>query len=1231
MKEFRKHILTLFSILFFVLAVIQENQTLKNEPELKLIQAFQQNLLEQESELFNYLNDAEEKLADTFTSGNYATTFSNLNHLFEDKGLGFIIFRDQTMVYWSNNRFTFPNLLSKLSDQNRLLFLQNGIYVAQKRTVGNYKLIGLVHLKNNYEYQNQFLENSFVAPFQLPSDFKISLARDQKDFEVHDINNQFLFSIIPSGTKFFNEYQLYFPAFLYLIGFLFLLFSLYHHIRQHKEESFAVKMLIVLLILFSIYWLHIILGVPVTLKHIGVFSPQYYAVSTWLPSLGDFFLITVLIFFWSLIFVKEFVPAERIKRSSVVPAFIFVGLLYQLVGLMIESLVRNSNIMYKLNRITDIDLFSISSYLAIALLLFSAFLIHLKIIERTEQLLRKNLFVKLNLAALALSITFSVFFPFGELYLLALFFAVNVLQCQIKKMHVALYSLSYSILFISLFSIISLLVVYHTIKERDVEVQKLYAITLSSEQDPGAEVYLARMQNPLFTDSVIPRLLTPPYIDLENYLTRTYFSGYFRKFDIQYTVCTGTDSVLIQPDDIWEPCFPFFDKMIAESGNEVPGSSFYFMNNMNGRVSYFGRLHYPLPDDPHGISIFIELDSKGISEGIGFPELLMDRTLIKPFRYKYLSYAKYFDEELVNRSGEYNYNNYLQSYDTNSPGTEFSLKKWDGHNHLIYTFDEHTHIIVSNRSLTFVDYLISFPYTFVFYFIFVLVLSIVGNVNFRKLIIPQDLRFRIQASIISTVLGSLLFVAAGTIYYNILEYRERHQNDLQEKMKSISEEIKSRLLPANSITPEMQQWLFSELYKLSNIFRTDINIYDVNGALVVTSRPEIFAKGLVSEQMDAEAFYELSERYQLNYFQPEKIGKLSYLSAYEPIINSRGDYLGYLNLPYFTREDELKQGISTFVVAFINLYLILFLASVIVAVALSDKITQPLSLIREKLRGIQLGKRSEQINYQAEDEIGALVREYNHKVDELAESAELLARSERESAWREMAKQIAHEIKNPLTPMKLNIQYLQRAKEEGNEHYDDFFDRVTKNLIEQIDTLSGIATEFSNFAQIPKAKNERFNLVEVIQNVCALFEPNQNLHFAFETNGLNELWIYADKEQLSRALLNLVKNGIQAVPSEQRGEICIQVQKTEKVAQITITDNGTGINEEAQEHMFEPNFTTKTSGMGLGLSIVKNIVDNFGGKIWYTTAINRGTTFYIEIPLFKNDKTLTKTIWNTGN
>jgi two-component system nitrogen regulation sensor histidine kinase NtrY len=1222
MKEFRRYILPVLSLLFFIAAFVLEHQNLYHQPEKKLIQTFQQTLLQQELALSGYMNQAEKKITQNISAGNYASTFSDFNKLFENDGLGFIIFKDQKMVYWSDNHFSFPGLPSKISGEDGLLILPNGIYAAQKRTVGNHQLIGLIHIKNNYSYENQFLENTFIAPFKLPSNFRITAEKNTNSFEIHDASNHYLFSVMPTGQILFNEPQQYIPAFLYLLGLILLLLTVYRKMSDYGDESFQVKMLVLTVVLFVIYWIHILYGIPVILDHLEIFSAKYYAISKLLPSLGDFFLIAVLFFFWSLIFIREFASKDKLRKWMVVPWFIFTGLLYQLIGLMISNLIRNSNITYKLNRITDIDQFSISSYLAIAMLLFSVFLINLKIMEKTENLINKSTFLKFHLVAFPFSILLCILFQTGEFYLLSLFFAVNLLQSQIKKLRINRFSLSYSILFISLFSVTSLVVVYRTIDQRDIQDQKLKAFTLSSEQDPVAEVFLTNMQNQFDTDTVIPKLLTPPYEELENYLNRNYFDGYFRKYDIQYTFCTGNDPVLIQPQNISEPCFPYFEKMIARSGTKISGSSFYSLNNMNGKISYFGKIHYPLVKDSKGFSLFIELNSKTISEGKGFPELLMDRTLIKPFRYKYLSYAKYFDDELVNRSGEYAYNYYLQSYNPGKSNTEFELRKWDGYDHIIYRPDDKNSIIVSNRSLSFVDYLISFPYIFVFYFVFVFIIGLIGNPHFLKLIIPHDLRFRIQAAIISVVLISLLFVAAGTIYYNIQEYQNRHQVDLQEKMLSISEEIDDRLFNVNSITPELQQWLYSELYKLSNIFRTDINIYDIKGELIASSRPEIFGKGITSERINAGAFYELSVKYQLKYFQPEKIGKLSYLSAYEPILNNRGEYLGYLNLPYFTREDELKQSISTFIVAFINLYLLLFLASVMLAVVLSNKITLPLSLIREKLKGIQLGKKSEQINYQGEDEIGALVREYNHKVDELAESAELLAKSERESAWREMAKQVAHEIKNPLTPMKLNIQYLRRAKAEGKEHYDDFFDRVTQNLIEQIDTLSEIATEFSNFAQIPKARNEVFDLIEVLKNVCELFEPNQNLHFSFEMNNLKEVRIFADKEQLSRAFLNLIKNGIQSIPVDQKGEIRITVQKDESVAMIAINDNGSGISEEALEHLFEPNFTTKTSGMGLGLSIVMNIVNNFGGKVWHTTEPGKGTTFYIEIPVFKNERNL---------
>jgi signal transduction histidine kinase len=1208
------------TVFFFLVAAIKEHQTIHEQPEGRLIENFRRAVIAQRSKLTVYLNEAEQKLDDPLATGSLVSRFSYLNDLY-DKGFGFAILEGPQLLFWSSNQFAFAADLYKLNPEGHLLFLPNGIYLAETRQVGPYELVGLLHLKNNFSYENQYLKNSFVAPFKLPSGFRIWATPGPGTHEIYDQKHDYLFSVQPSGNQLPGKTQLYSTAFFFLLGFVFLLVSIYHWIRQNQNENFVTRMFFLLVFLSAVYWLHIIFNIPEILNHFTIFTAQYFAQSNWLPSLGDFYLITAMIFFWSLIFVREFPSAQKLIRKNLIPAFAFAAFLYLLAAHLITSLIINSNVSFNLFRIIDINSFSIASYLAIAMILFSVFLIHLKVIGNTGPLIRQKFFLKTHLILVPAAIFLSSIFPSNSLYMLTLFLAVNLLHHLIRETHISRFSLSYSILFISLFTVASLMVVYSTIRKRDLQIQKVYAINLSSEQDPVAEVNLTRIEKQIRTDSVISKLLFPPYSDLENYLTRSYFSGYFRKYDIQFTICSGSDSLLLKPENNHVPCFPFFEYLIRQSGIKIQGCNyFYFMNHMNGRVSYLGEIHYPMIGTPGGISIYMEIDSKIISEGIGFPELLMDQSVIKPQRYKYLSYAKYYDDELVDRGGEYTYNYYLQAYNLKPGGPEFQLIRRDGYDHLIYSSADKTHIIVSNKALRFADYLISFPYLFVFYFLFVLVLALIGNPGYRKLIIPRDLRFRIQFAIISVVLVSLLFVATGTIYYNIQEYRERHQNDLREKMKSISEEIKSRLLYVDFITPELQEWLYGELYKLSNTFRTDINIYDLKGNLLATSRPEIFARGVVAPRMNADALYQLSEKYQLNYFHPENNGSLSYLSSYEPVLNARGNYLGYLNLPYFARQDELRQGISTFIVAFINLYLFLFLASVIVAVFLSNRITQPLALIREKLRSIQLGKKSEQINYQGEDEIGALVREYNHKVEELAESADRLARSERESAWREMAKQVAHEIKNPLTPMKLNIQYLQRAKAEGAEHYDDFFNRVTKNLIEQIDTLSGIATEFSNFAQIPSVKNEIFDLAEVLQNTCALFESNQNLQITFEKSEPGKVEVFADKEQLSRAFLNLVKNGIQSVPADRIGKLTVTLSLENSEALVAVQDNGTGISADAREHLFQPNFTTKTSGMGLGLSIVHNIIQTAGGKIWYETYENAGTTFYVKIPVSDRGK-----------
>jgi nitrogen fixation/metabolism regulation signal transduction histidine kinase len=253
-----------------------------------------------------------------------------------------------------------------------------------------------------------------------------------------------------------------------------------------------------------------------------------------------------------------------------------------------------------------------------------------------------------------------------------------------------------------------------------------------------------------------------------------------------------------------------------------------------------------------------------------------------------------------------------------------------------------------------------------------------------------------------------------------------------------------------------------------------------------------------------------------------------------------------------------------------------------------------------------------------DDEIGLLIREYNRMVKKVEENAILLAQSERERAWREMARQVAHEIKNPLTPMKLNIQYLQQALKSNHPNTKELTVNVSESLIEQIDNLSHIATAFSDFAKMPEADPEEIKLNELLHKAVELYLNNTRTKVEFPGAEIN-LIVYADRSQLLRVFTNLLQNAIEAIPEDREGRVTVILKKEEETALITVTDNGKGISEDTIESIFNPYFTTKGSGTGLGLAMTKKIIEFWKGKIWFETQEGEGTVFYIQLPLLKRE------------
>jgi nitrogen fixation/metabolism regulation signal transduction histidine kinase len=454
----------------------------------------------------------------------------------------------------------------------------------------------------------------------------------------------------------------------------------------------------------------------------------------------------------------------------------------------------------------------------------------------------------------------------------------------------------------------------------------------------------------------------------------------------------------------------------------------------------------------------------------------------------------------------------------------------------------------------------------------------------------------------------LLLTGLSTVIYIYKNYEQAQKTKTQEKLNNIlslvENQIANRELGSGNISDDLE-FYFNQL---SSVLTTDFNVYSLSGLMLFSTQPKIYEQELVSPLMNRSAYVKLTANQKALFMQIEKVGKLSYIGAYEPIRNSDNKIIGYLNLPYFAKETELKRDISTFLVALINIYVLLFSLAILIAFLISNRITEPLRIIQQSLKRTKLGAINQPIFWRNQDEIGALINEYNRMLEELQRSAELLAKSERESAWREMAKQVAHEIKNPLTPMKLGVQHLQRAWNDNHPNKDEMIKRISNTLIEQIETLSNIATEFSNFAKLPKPEFDKVNLSSVLQTTVDLYNQSENVDITL-SKPADEVFITGDKDQLLRVFSNLVKNAVQAIPEEQYGKIQIQLLEDGSFYKVTVADNGTGIADDLIDKIFVPNFTTKTSGTGLGLAMVKSMVEGMRGSIYFDTKVGEGTVF----------------------
>ncbi|MGB3606908.1 sensor histidine kinase [Psychroserpens sp.] len=476
-----------------------------------------------------------------------------------------------------------------------------------------------------------------------------------------------------------------------------------------------------------------------------------------------------------------------------------------------------------------------------------------------------------------------------------------------------------------------------------------------------------------------------------------------------------------------------------------------------------------------------------------------------------------------------------------------------------------------------------------------------------------SLRVRIFFAMILLVLIASILIAGVTIYQYNEEARDYHKERLERKEKAIIADInyviRETTYPVE--TDKVSLIFKDEIYRIAEIHGLRINLYDTEGSLLITSKAS-FVNDSITKCIETEVLNQISNTAEHRFvIKNEKNGE-TFQSSYTYLYDTKSKALGILNLPYLENDDFLNKELNEFLKRLAYAYVFMLLIAILLALLLSKYITRTLKTISDKINETRLEKRNKKIDISSSsEEISTLVNSYNSMIDELEESAVKLATNEREQAWREMAKQVAHEIKNPLTPMRLSVQSFQRKFDPQDEKIFQKVDEYSQTLIQQIDTMSSIASAFSNFAKMPAQQNEMLNVPNIVKLGLDIFSED---YIVFSSED-DEIMANFDRTQLIRVVTNLVKNGIQSIPLEQESpRIEVRVATEADMVIITVEDNGIGISEEIGQKIFEPKFTTKSSGMGLGLAMVKNIMETYNGTITFTSQLGRGTIFKVIFP-----------------
>ena len=1145
----------------------------------------------------------------------------------------FYIFKDRQPVYWSDQRYV-PEYRTMVGEESvRFFESTKGKYLAYHRTINDYEVFSIIPLFEYSKITNQYVSTFFNDYFFEGIAILITSNPEITGDILHiTFDDDYLFTI-QYDPAFGQEpeikgYLVTVLAFLGIIALLFYLVRQVNYLLNTKRADVALLLFFGSLVVLRVVMLR--LEFPMSQISPPVFDSIYYASSKYNPTLGDLFfnIVCFLAMAWYLFryYTRTFVYRKLLTASPVIKlivAAILIGFGLMLLNYhyhVFRTIYHNSQWTYN---ITGTIVFSFLRVVIFLIFLIDAlifFLVFHVIYRTVERILsrRKTIIALVGGSVMYLGYAMGYGLPFIVIGSTFLIYYLVLLGTNVPKY---LGQLRYNaFLYFFMSGMVSAIVgansIYLLEDERNTISKEKFANQFLVENDPLAEMLLSEAMEQIRNDVFIKSRLFSSFFSKEQIVQkvqRVYLSNYFDKYDVQIYMYNANGEPLenYSTEGSYLGIRNAFDKeMYQTEYNDI-----FFVNRVGADVTkrYLAFVPIDRYDIPIG-HLILDLNLKKIIPRSVYPELLVDNRFIQNYRNKDFSYAVFANNRITYNSGDFNYLRNISVQDLESEDLRTKGIRRGGYEHLGVVDSEGRTILVSSKLFPFNNILSNFSFLFLIIVFFIIILITIFTLFNTTKEVRLNYAGKIQLYLNVSFFLPLFIVSIITLSLITSSFKREHTIEYFDKTELMASNISIDL--NNYLVGRMErEALSNKLALIAKNAGLDANLYDMNGRLIATSQPTIYQYELLSEFMNPWTMETIKEGGAERTVIDESVGSLVFNAVYITLKSfDTGRTLGILSIPFFESAYYLEQQQITVFTNIMDIFTVIFILFLVVSNFASKRLTLPLEMITQKLKRTTLSEENEPLDWKSDDEIGLMVTEYNKMLVNLERSKRALARSEKESAWREMAQQVAHEIKNPLTPMKLTLQQLQRRIVVKNNEDNKDIERPLKSLLRQVDTLNDIASSFSSFAKMPIPENKKFELMALLRQTFRLHKNTENSKIEFKDSD-DELYTIGDEKLMGRIVSNIIINSIQSAPDGVEVKVTGSVVTHNNKVTIKIKDNGKGIPDSIQEKVFMPNFSTKDEGSGIGLAIAKHGVEHAGGSIWFESGEKKGTTFFIELPL----------------